>query len=304
MKTTMLSKARAYLAHRHALGFALRIQGYHLLNFARYADGQGHKGPLTNELAVRWACLPKHADRSYWALRLAVIRTFAKHLVLVEPQTQVPPRHLFGPTYRRHPPHLYSAAQIDHLLRRASRLSDQLCARTFQTLLGLLSCTGLRISEALHLRISDVDLDQAFLIIRESKGGRTRLVPMHPTAIPPLSAYARHRYKLFPFSDHFFVSERGTALAYSTVAHTFSELRKDIRHGLRPPRLHDLRHTFACRVLQHWQASRKGAADRVTVLSRFLGHTHVRDTYWYLTAFPQLMAEAVRHLDYIGDETY
>ncbi len=169
MKPTMLSRAQAYLAYRRALGFELQSEGTRLLNFARYADGLGHRGPLTTELAIRWASLPQKADRRYWASRLEIIRRFARHLLLSEPKTQVPPRHLLGPAYRRNPPHLYSSGEIQHLLRRASQLKGRLRPHTFQTLIGLLVCSGLRISEALNLKTSDVDLEQLVVVVRQSK---------------------------------------------------------------------------------------------------------------------------------------
>jgi integrase len=157
MKKNMLSRVRAYLARRRALGYRLKAEGRELLNFARYADSLAHRGPLTRQLAIRWACLPKSADRLYWARRLEVVRTFAQHLVLTEPRTQVPPRHLFGPAHRRRSPHLYSPEQLQQLLRQAEAMNGRLRPYTWQTLIGLLACTGLRISEALHLKLSDVD---------------------------------------------------------------------------------------------------------------------------------------------------
>jgi integrase len=233
---------------------------------------------------------------------LEIIRRFAKHLLLSEPKTQVAPRHLFGPAYRRNPPHLYSSAQIQQLLRRAARLKGRLRAHTFQCLVGLLACTGLRISEALRLKASDVDLNQLVVVVRESKGGKHRLVPLHPTAIPPLRAYVRRRQRLFPLAKHFFVSKRGTGLTYTMVRRTFLQLRTGIPHSRRPPRVHDLRHTFACQVLQRWQASKRGAVHRLAILSRFLGHTQIRDTYWYFSAFPQLLAEALGHFESLDDD--
>jgi integrase len=292
MKTTMLTKVRAYLVHRRALGFQLKCEGGQLQNFARYADRLGHRGPLTNQLAIGWACQPKDADRLYWARRLEIVRTFARHLVITEPDTQVPPRHLFGPAHRRPSPHLYSSAQVQQLLCRARKLEGRLWPHTWQTLIGLLTCTGLRISEAMHLRPNDVDWKNALLIVRESKFGKTRLVPLHPTALAPLRAYDQRRQLQFPLTQYFFVSERGNRLAPSTVDETFSRLRKGIPFHRRPPRLHDLRHTMASRVLERWLASRKGAVNRVLILSRYLGHGHVEDTYWYLTALPQLLADA------------
>ena len=285
------------MANRRAVGFKLQVQGYHLLSFARYADRHGARGRFKTKQAIRWACLPKSGDRVYWAQRLAIVRTFAKRLQVTEPRTEIPPRHVFGPSSRRNPPHLYTRDDIDLLLNRAGRLPGRIQPRTFQVLIGLLVCTGLRISEALHLKASDVDLDQAVITIREGKGGRTRLVPLHATALAPLKSYARHRQKIVPLADYFLASERGTALAYSTVAHRFLQLRRGIPHGRRAPRLHDLRHTFACRVLKRWQNSGEEPSQRIAVLSRFLGHTHIADTYWYFEAFPQLLEKATRHLE-------
>src|SRR5207249_4026656 len=215
----------------------------------------------------------------YWARRLEIVRTFAQHLRLSEPQTQVPPRHWLGPAHRRRCPHLYSPVQLQQLLCRAAALKGRLRPHTWQTLIGLLACTGLRISEALQLKLNDVDWPQSVLTIRESKGGTTRLVPLHPTAIRPLRAYARRRQALFPLAQYFFVSEGGAGLAYSTVKPTFLRLRAGIPFTRHPPRLHDLRHTMASRVLQRWLRSRGGAANRILILSRYLGHRNVEATY-------------------------
>lgn len=289
----MLSRAQTYLAHRRALGFKLKAEGTRLLSFARYADASGRGSRLTTKLAIGWACLPQKADRLYWARRLEVVRRFAKHLLLTDPNTQVPPRHLFGPAYRRNPPHLYSSKEIRQMLHRAGQLKGGLRPRTFQTLVGLMACTGLRISEALHLKTSDVDLEQLVVVVRESKLAKHRLVPLHTTGRRPLRAYAHRRQRLFPFAEYFFVSDHGTGLTYRMATKAFASLRSGLRYSRRPPRLHDLRHTLACRVLQRWQASKKGAAHRLAILSRFLGHTQIRDTYWYFSAFPQLLTEAV-----------
>jgi integrase len=210
------------------------------------------------------------AGRFCWARRLEIVRTFAQHLLVNEAQTQVPPRHLFGPAHRRRSPHLYTSAQLQRLLGEAGHLTGRLRPYTWQTLISLLACTGLRISEALHLKLTDVDWKQSLLIIRDSKNGKTRLVPLHPTAMTPLRAYALRRQKIFPLAEYFFLSERGDPLTLKAVGQTFLKLRKGIRFSRRPPRLHDLRHTMASSVLQRWSASRKGAANRVLILSRFL----------------------------------
>jgi len=292
MKRTMVSKVRAYLAFRRGLGFRLRSEGCQLMHFARYADRRGHCGPLTRQLATSWACSPKSAPRFSWARRLEVVRPFARYLLLTEPRTQIPPAHLFGPAHRRPEPHLYSPAQIQQLIQRAGRLRGKLRPHTWQTLIGLLACTGLRISEARQLKLTDIDWRQCVLIIRESKHGRTRWVPLHPTAMAALRAYERRRRTLFPLAEYFFVSSAGTQLRPSIVGETFRHLRQGIRFHGHPPRLHDLRHTLASRVLERWQKHRRNDLNHVLILSRFLGHSEMRHTYWYLSALPQLMKEA------------
>lgn len=297
MKTTMRCRVRAYLAHRRTLGFRLRSEGYLLLSFARYADRHASRGRLSNKLTIAWSSLLKDADRHCWARRLEAVRRLAKHLIVTDPKTEIPPRHLFGPAERPYRPLIYSPQQIRQLLTAARNLPGQLRPWTYLTLIGLLACTGLRISEALGLKIPEVDLQKGLLLVRDSKFHQTRWVPLHPTALAPLLAYSRRRQRRFPFADHFFASERGSALAYSAVHSVFSRLRQGIAHQGHPPRIHDLRHTHACRVLQRWQASRRGAYGRVLILSRYLGHHHVRDTYWYLHALPELMAGAGKRFE-------
>ena len=290
-RSSMVQRVRAYLAHRRALGFRLRSEGYLLLNFARFADRHGGN-PLTNKQAITWARLPKAATRHRWARRLEAVRRLANYLKVADPRTELPPRHLFGPSEQPYQPFLYSAQQIARLLLAAGRLGGKLRPCTYQTLIGLLACTGLRVSEALHLKVTEVDLQQGLLLVREGKFGQTRWVPLHPTALRPLRRYNQQRQQRFPLAEHFFTSESGAALRYSSVHAVFLRLRRTIVCEGHPPRIHDLRHTHACRVLQRWQASRQGADGRVLILSRYLGHRHIRDTYWYLHAVPELMAGA------------
>ena len=296
-KLTMTSRVQEYLRQRRALGYKLYREGRQLLNFARYADQSRHQGPLNAALALRWATLPQKVEPAYHARRLNIVRVFARHQAVTEPKTQVPPRHVLGPDFRRKAPHLFTPGQLRQLLRRCRSLSGQLEPLTYRTLLGLLACTGLRISEALALSVQDVDLVQGVLTVRFSKWEHSRLVPLHPSALSALRRYARWRTALFPQAQTFFISERGQRLQYGAVNRVFVGLSGDMvpTNGRRHVRLHDLRHTFACRVLLRWQRSRRGVAARVVVLCRYLGHIHIRDTYWYLTAVPELLRQATVH---------
>jgi integrase len=297
MKTpppTMRARVQAYLSRRRSLGYQLRGEGHYLLGFARSADQSGHQGPPSNTLMLRWARLSQRANRSSWARRLSIVRRFAQDCQGWEPDTQVPPRRVFGTRAPRPTPYLYSPEQIQVLLARAGQLADPAQAQTYVLLLGLLACTGLRISEALGLRVADVDRSAGLLCIRESKYHKVRWVPLHPTTAERLRRYLRQRRQRFPQAEHLFLAGNGRPLTRARAEKTFGQLRR----GLAPsaaPRLHDLRHTFAARVLLRWQGQPQGVAGRLNVLACYLGHNRIADTYWYLQAFPALLAQAGRH---------
>jgi integrase len=295
---TMVAKVKAYLAYRRSLGYQLKIEGRLLAQFAKFADRRRHRGPLTTELALRWARATSSADRLYWARRLEVVRCLARHLAPMEPGTEIPLRGLLGPAHRRTAPHIYSDAEIAGLMTSARRLGPTggLRPQTFGTLIGLLAATGLRISEALHLARRDADLDRGLLTVRETKFRKTRLVPLHTTATAALRAYAELRDRTLPNceSDRVFVTDRGLHLKYSTVRTVFRQLCDglQIAGNRRRPRLHDLRHTFACRRVEAWSDAGLDPTQGIAALSTYLGHAKVTDTYWYLTATPDLMARA------------
>jgi integrase len=296
----MIDLVEEYLGYRRRLGFELRQQGALLLDFARYADRSGHHGPLTTELAVRWARLPAEAAPQDQASRLEVVRCFARHRAIFDPATEIPPVGLLGPTHRRPTPHIYSETELSTLLVAARQLPSRsgLRPQTYATLIGLISCTGLRISEALKLRRGDVDRDHGTLTIRESKCRKSRLVPLHPSAVQVLREYAQLRDHCHPTpqTEAFFVSDRGLALDSSTVSATFRGLRKQLPPtacpGMRAPRIHDLRHTFACRRLLRWYADGADLEHAIAALSTYLGHAKVSDSYWYLTGIPELLGLA------------
>jgi integrase len=300
---SMTTKAKQYLAFRRGLGYKLRIEGRLLEQFARYADRAGHRGPLTVELALKWARLPRGADQLYMARRLEIVRCFARHLAAVEPTTQIPARQLLGPAHRRTTPYIYSGAEVAALMAAAQQLAPAGGLRpfTYVTLIGLLACAGLRISEALRLRCADVNCDRGVVTVWETKFGKSRIVPLHPTAIRALAAYVGDRDRLTAKaqSDYFFVSDWGEGLPYSTVRTVFRKLCEGLEiNGLnRLPRLHDLRHTFACRRVERWYDAGVELPHAISALSVYLGHAKVSDTYWYLTATPGLLARAAARFE-------
>jgi integrase len=306
--TSMVNLAQEYLDYRRRLGFRLCSEGKMLLAFARHADREGHRGALTTELAVGWARLPAGAAPLYQSRRLQVVRGFARYRAIFDPATEVPPEGLLGPAQRRVTPHIYSESEVSALLAAARRLRSRtgLRPQTYETLIGLISCTGLRVSEALKLSRADVDPVHATLTIRETKFRKSRLVPLHPTAIQALGAYGRFRDGCHPIprTDVAFASERGTPLAYSTVRITFRKLRAQLPAPPGPeeraPRIHDLRHTFACRRLLRWYAEGADLDHAVLALSTYLGHAQVSDTYWYLTGIPELLGLAAARFEHFA----
>lgn len=302
---TMRTLAEQYIERRRSLGFKLRIEGRQLLNFADYADQSGHQGPLTLDLAVRWAKLPIGASRLYQARRLEVVRCFARYRAIFDPATEIPPNRLLGPAHRRGAPYIYSPEQISQLIDAAMQLkpTDRLRPLTYATLLGMLACTGLRISEALQLRREDADLKRGVLRISQTKFRKSRLVPLHPSVVLVLRHYVqgRERHEPSKSAPAFFVRSSGHPLAYSTVRTTFrnicSQLGWVATSARRVPRLHDLRHTFAVRRLLLWHEQGIDMGHAVAALSTYMGHGKVSDTYWYLTGTPELMAVAGRSFE-------
>jgi len=293
-----------YIRLRRSLGFKLRGMADDLRNFAAFLE-QKAAPYVTTELAMEWAIQPADHQPSDWAQRLSYVRVFARHWHATDPRTEIPPDGLLPFRPQRARPYLYSEQEIQKLLAAALKLAPHQGLRpwTYHCLLGLLAVAGLRISEALKLERPDVDLHEGILTIRQTKFGKTRLVPLHQSARDVLADYARRRDRFLrnASSPSFFLNDHGRRLDGSAVRRTFYDLSRQI--GLRRPedrkgpRLHDFRHRFAVRTLVQWYRSHEDIERRLPVLSTFLGHGHVADTYWYLSVEPELMGLATHRLE-------
>jgi integrase/recombinase XerD len=300
--STMRRAAEDYVALRRAMGFKLDKPGRLVLQFADHLDRLGTR-QLTIDTALAWARQPTHADPSWWAYRLSAVRGFAVYLHPRLPGTQVPPADLFPLRTKRATPYLYSADDIAALMSAARRLHTPLVAATYETLIGLLTVTGLRIGESLNLDRADIDLTAGMLTVVNGKFGKTRQVPLHPTTIERLRFYASRRDELVPTPNAttFFLSTAGTRLSHSRVESTFRSLVRAT--GLQPrsarcrPRLHDLRHSFAVNTVLDWYRDGADVQARMPLLSTYLGHVDPSATYWYLSTAPELMALACARLE-------
>lgn len=306
MSTESLPLSQAlsdYLTMRRALGFKLEREGQLLARFVDYAQTQGAES-VTLDLALTWAIQPVGASRSWHSARLSAVRGFARYLSTVDSKTQVVPADVLPGRSRRAVPYLYSDAEIAAVMAAAHSIRSRLRASTYATLIGLLAATGMRVGEAIALDRDDVqrDVDMALVIVRDSKFGKSRALPLHPTTVTALDAYARLRDRLCPapVTPAWFVSTAGTRLIYRNVHCEFHRLTQ--RAGLRArstrcrPRPHDLRHTFAVATLLDWYRDGDVVHTRLPLLSTYLGHTNPGSTYWYLSAAPELLALAAQRL--------
>lgn len=293
---------RDYLALRRALGYTLKETEWLLTSFVTYLEEHGEPH-VTAARALAWATRPAAASPRWWQHRLGAIRLFARYLAAIDPHTEVPPGGLLPAAYTRATPYLYSQGDITALLGVAGALSPPLRASTYQTLIGLLVVSGLRIGEAIALDRSDVD--DAALAVRKAKPGSARTIPLHPSTAEALRRYARLRDQRFPVpaTPGFFVSTRGTRLAYSDANKTFRALTRQAglegRSRRHRPRAHDLRHSFAVETLLRWYREGADVDARLPLLSAMLGHAAPASTYWYMQAAPELLAVVAERLQQV-----
>jgi integrase len=304
-----------YLAERRRLGFELRSRDTLLASFARYVASLHHRGPLTADLMTDWARQDKwqRDTPATWAARLAIVRHFARYLKQFVPDTEIPEEPVFGPERARVAPHIFHEEEIVALLAAARRFGPKgnLRPATYETLFGLMASTGLRVSEAIHLRDADVDLKRGMLTIRQTKFAKSRLLPIHPSTVAALKCYRRQRTRWVATKADtpFLISSRGRRLGQPLgerqVHRVFNTLRDSLgwvnRGAHAAPRLHDLRHTFAVRRMMLWHAQGTDIDQMMLALSTYMGHAEIFYTYWYLTAVPELMAVAGARFERFAD---
>lgn len=276
-----------------------------LQQFLDYLETAGVK-TITTEHALAWACQPARSDSSWWSLRLCAVRGFAKYMQNFDSRTEVPPRDLLPWKSPRACPYLYTEEEILALIDAAKTLTSPLRVTTYQTLIGLLAVTGMRVGEAINLDCSDFDARRGVLRIRHAKFNKTRELPLHATTVAALRRYRAHRVRdnLKVTTTALLISPAGTRLLYCNVQWTFQRLLRQAGLIARTrrcrPRIHDLRHSFAVRTLIDAYGDNADAQQRLTVLSTYLGHVNPVSTYWYLSAAPELLGAAAERLERDG----
>jgi integrase/recombinase XerD len=292
-----------YLSIRHALGHKLESAGWLLPKFIDYLEQVG-ASTITVEHALRWATLPDNSKPVYWQNRLTVVRGFARYLQTIDPDAELPPSGVLPSVIGRRPsPYIYSEQELLALMAAAGSWRSKLGSGTLQTVIGLLAATGMRIGEAVRLDRSDLDLEHTRLVVRNSKFGKSRSLPLHPSTVEALREYLHLRDQLRPHVDTpaLLLSTSGQRLSRRYVEWQFRQLRIRAgvtqRPGSPPPRLHDIRHTFAVRtMLDSYQIGGDPQA-RLAQLATYLGHANPAASYWYLSAAPELLGLAARRLE-------
>jgi integrase len=297
--STLRGHVADYLRLRRSLGYRLEREERLLGQFCSFAEAAG-AATVTSRLAIDWARRPAGARPFHWGKRLGVIRRFATWLQVLDPAAEIPPPGVFPSQRARPAPYLWTDDQVRILLDGARAVPAPLLAASLETLFGLLAVSGMRIGEAVALRGDDVCLDTAVITVREAKHGRERLVPLHPTTAAALREYAAGRDRLCPRPRPatFFLSSTGTALDRSGVGKHFRKITTaaGIRTAGCHPRMHDLRHAFAVTTLTRRVREGRGADASIALLSACLGHVSPSDTYWCLSASPELMELAALRL--------
>ena len=287
---------------RQSLGYGDRPLISHLTQFDRFLIQHRWKGRcLTRTVVEDWVSSASPIKPITRAKRLHTMRVLGRFIAQTHPETYIPgpawgPRQATG--FR---PHIYSHAEIHDLLNEASRLTPlrSLRPKTYATLLSLLACTGLRISEALALTLSDVDLESGILLVRESKFHKSRALPLHLTTTLALREFRLSRDARGNRKDPeapFFVNERKGPLSYPLACATFLQIAR--RTGIRPPpgqkgpRIHDLRHSFATGRLLTWYRDGQDVQARLPLLATYMGHVSIVSTQIYLESTAELLTEA------------
>jgi integrase/recombinase XerD len=281
-----------YLILRRTGGYKLVDTEELLRSCLSFVAGRGERF-LRTETVIEWAQLGASVGRC--ERRLRTIGFFVDYLRVENPRHKVMPRGLFSTgKVHRHPPRIFTREEILRVLELTDALPSRGSIRplTYRTLLGLLFVTGMRINEALALRLTDIE--PAGLVIRQTKFSKSRQLPLHPSTSAILDTYLTARRTVFTHSDRLFLTWCGhRPLSRKTVLPTFQMLCEKAgiegAGGRRKPRLHDLRHSFAVHALERCEAERDVVEQHMLALSTYLGHCSPTSTHWYLEQTPQLM---------------
>lgn len=297
-----------YIEYKRSLGYIIKIEAQELRRFAKYTKSIDYNGSINVDLAVRWASLSENYSQLYMARRLETLYTFAVYISAFDPNAQIPQKGIFGKAHQRTRPYIYTEDEVLTLMNETKNLfsPDEIRSRTLFTAIGLMYSTGIRVSELTSLRLRNVNLNEGYLFICCSKFKRDRIVPLHLTVVRELENYFNFISSKIPYrndSEYFFVTSYGHRFNSRAFEYAFQLIRpiifkdRQIPIDRRSPRLYDLRHTFACNTIKRWFESEEDVNQKLYQLSTYMGHVKPEDTYWYLSATPELLGISSRRFE-------
>lgn len=298
------SRLREYVAFRRTLGVRSDTMEHILRRFDQHATRAGHEGALTLSLVTGFVCEDEGTSASTKGLNYQMLRHFADYLCVYEPHTERLPASLFRRPKSHPAPYIFSEGEIARLVASARKVSSRnpLRGQTLHAIIGLTACTGLRNGEVCRLERTDVDLSQGTIHVRNTKFGKSRRLPLHPTTVAVLSEYATARDAHFGIIEctAFFPTMWRSHFAENTLHQAFRqacELAGICKWHGPGPRFHDLRHTFAVRRLADWYRQGADVQAMLPALATYMGHGHYTDTAWYLTGAAELLGLAAEAFD-------
>ncbi len=294
-----------YLTQRRALGFRLVEEERHARRFLEWLQAHGHAGTsFSVAQALSWAQGDGSLKNSYQCQRLSAVRGLARYCHAIGLNVQVPPANVLPTTRDRRRPHIYTQGEVDALIDACPHaFTHPLVQATMAAVIALLAVTGMRPGEVVRLRLGDINVEDATLLIRANKHGPDRLIPLHPTTLDALAGYlaSPHRQAVTPaLEGTLFVTTRGKAYQRATVEDHFQRIRAatGITWEGHAPCLVDLRHTFATRqMIRAYTTDAGNPAATLGLLALWLGHSDPSHTYWYVQAVPELLALAAHRVD-------
>jgi integrase/recombinase XerD len=304
--STLRQAVADYLLVRRTMGFKVEGLSKLLFSFVAYCQARGVERVRT-DVAVAWATsrINVAVNDALIARRMDAVRIFARHQQTLDPATQVPAEQVCNRRYQPREPNVFSQAQIGALLAATDVLSPRFRALTWRNLIGLLAATGMRPGEACRLSMNDLDLAGGTIHVLATKFGKSRIVFIHPTTTEVLGHYlhVRKAWAAAKTSEcpMVLLNQRGAPIDPESLSKQFNQIAAaagiTTTPGRRPPRLHDLRHTFAVTTLLDWYRDGGDVQARLPLLSTWLGHVDPASTYWYLHAVPELLHHAARRLE-------
>jgi site-specific recombinase XerD len=298
-QSCLSKEIQTFIDLRRLSGTDYRSQALLLGYFDRFLIEQKTTAPrITQQITDLYLqSLSSLAPRSR-ANRFCVVRQLCQYLTGADPLGYVPESLKTIRSESGHQPYIYSESELQKLLRAASELAPQgqLRPHTYRTLLGLLYTTGIRIGEAMALKLGDFSRAEQQLYIAEGKFRKARWVPLSISGCAALDSYIEKRMKTRPASQDssLFLNQCSRRLHYCTVNHTFHQLLRQsgiARSKRDGPRIHDLRHTFAVHRLMGWYRDGRNLNSRLPWLATYLGHVSVHSTQVYLRATGELIEQ-------------